>query len=186
VPDSRWCQKTLVEAYRFAARAHGEQTMPDGDRTLPYAVHISSVTMEICAALSVESFASPDLAVQCALLHDTVEDTKVTCQDVEDHFGRAVADGVAALTKSSTLPKSEAMADSLKRIREQPHEVWAVKLADRITNLEPPPAAWSLDKRRAYCAEAQDILEALGSASAHLAERLRRQIARYELQSCTD
>jgi (p)ppGpp synthase/HD superfamily hydrolase len=71
------------------------------------------------------------------------------------------------------------MADSLRRIRLQPIEVWAVKLADRIANLAPPPPHWTTAKIAAYRAEAQAILEALGDAHEPLATRLASRIADY-------
>lgn len=83
------------------------------------------------------------------------------------------------MTKDGTLPKSEAMADSLRRIRMQPKEVWAVKLADRIANLGPPPSFWKADKVAAYRAEAQTILQALGESHELLATRLAKRIADY-------
>jgi (p)ppGpp synthase/HD superfamily hydrolase len=54
-----------------------------------------------------------------------------------------------------------------------------VKLADRICNLQPPPAHWSPERVAAYRTEAQLILETLGDASPHLAERLRGKITNY-------
>lgn len=54
-----------------------------------------------------------------------------------------------------------------------------VKLADRITNLGPPPPQWSAEKRASYKAEAQRIHDALGAASPFLAARLRERIAAY-------
>lgn len=101
-------------------------------------------------------------------------------QATADAFGVAVADGLRALSKDKAVPKAEQMADSLRRIQEQPREVWIVKLADRAVNMEPAPAHWSMDKRRTYQPQASTILEQLGSASPSLAERLREKIARYE------
>ena len=72
------------------------------------------------------------------------------------------------------------MADSLRRILAQPREVQLVKLADRTVNMEPAPPHWSAEKRATYRAQAQEILDALGSASPSLAARLRDKIARYE------
>ena len=94
-------------------------------------------------------------------------------------FGGDVAAGVRALTKSSTLPKSAAMADSLQRIRTQPVEVWAVKMADRITNLARPPAHWTDEKIAVYRDEARSILDALGAAHEPLVTRLAHRIAAY-------
>ena len=72
------------------------------------------------------------------------------------------------------------MADALRRIALQPREVWLVKLADRITNLEPPPPQWSLEKRRAYRDEAAVILATLRAAHAGLAARFEVKLREYE------
>lgn len=167
-----------VRALRFASAAHGEQRMPDGDH--PYLVHVTSVAIEVVAALHAEPGRNEDLAVACALLHDVVEDTDVGSDIIEREFGASVAKGVVALSKRASVPKEERMADSLRRIREQPHEVWMVKLADRVTNLLPPaPKHWDAAKKAKYRSEGQQILDALGEASPHLAERLRKRIADY-------
>ena len=142
-------------------------------------MHISLVAMEVTAALAIERFRDPDLAVQCALLHDTLEDTATTYAQLASAFGPRVADGARALSKDESLPKAERMADSLRRIREQPHEVWIVKLADRITNLQPPPAHWPADKRARYRDEAGEIARVLGPASPYLDRRIQDKISAY-------
>ena len=71
------------------------------------------------------------------------------------------------------------MADSLARIREQSHAVWKVKLADRITNLQRPPAHWTREKCMKYREEAREILAALGESSPVLAARLGDRIDNY-------
>jgi (p)ppGpp synthase/HD superfamily hydrolase len=166
-----------VDALRFAAERHQGQIVTGTG--LPYLVHVTSVAAEVIASLGHERFAAPDLAVQCALLHDTLEDTATTEEELTAHFGGAVAAGVRALTKDASLPKEARMGDSLRRIQAQPHEVWIVKLADRITNLAPPPESWSRAKRLGYGAEAGEILRALAPASLYLADRLAARIAGY-------
>jgi len=168
-------QERYLAALHFAADHHRGQLVPGGER--PYVVHLASVAMEVIAALA--DARDPDLAVQCALLHDTVEDTAATHAEVAAAFGLAVADGVQALSKDDALPKAERMADSLRRIRLQPREVAMVKLADRITNLQPAPPQWDAAKRAAYREEAVAIAEALGDASPLLAARIRAKIAAY-------
>ena len=170
-------QEAWLGAWRFAARAHVGQTTPD--EPLPYLLHVGSVAAEVLMAHHAQPFAQPALAVQCALLHDTLEDTAATEEQIATRFGAAVAAGVRALTKDASLPKPEAMADSLARIRAQPREVWAVKLADRITNLQPPPSSWKPEKIVAYRGEAERILAALADGHAGLAGRLARKIAAY-------
>lgn len=164
-----------VAALRFAAERHHDQRLLESD--LPYLVHVTSVAAETLAGLAPDDDA--DLAVGCALLHDTLEDTATTHRELVDRFGAAVADGVQALTKDASLAKPLRMADSLRRIQAQPRAVWLVKLADRIANLAPPPAAWSPDKRRAYRDEAIAIADALGAASPTLDARIRARILRY-------
>ena len=166
-----------VAALRFAAVKHAGQRVPGSE--LPYVVHVASVAAEVIAALPSLALAAPDLAVQCALLHDTVEDTATTHDELTTAFGPAVADGVQALTKDAALAKADRMADSLRRIRTQPREVWVVKLADRITNLAPPPTGWTREKCAAYREEAIRIADALGEAGPALDARLRARIEAY-------
>ncbi len=172
-----------VAALRLAAERHRGQQVPDTE--LPYVVHVTSVAAEVIAALPGSSL-DGDLAVTCALLHDVLEDTAKTREErdvlgaeIAARFGTDVAAGVWALTKDDRIEKSERMADSLRRIQEQPFAVWAVKLADRITNLAPPPRYWTPEKRRTYREEAITIADALGAANAALHARIRAKIDAY-------
>ena len=177
-----WDQDKYLFAWRFASLAHGKkkQCLPGSD--IPYINHIGSVAMEAMAAIAGSGdVKNPDLLVQCALLHDVIEDTESTYEDVKDRFGVEVADGVQALSKDTDLPsKQEQMSDSLTRIKSQPKEVWMVKLSDRISNLMPPPDYWGREKIAAYRDEAIVILSELGEASALLANRLREKIENYQ------
>jgi (p)ppGpp synthase/HD superfamily hydrolase len=172
-----WTQEGYLRAARFAAQAHGRQTVPGTE--LPYLLHVASVAMEVLAAAAAEPDHDQELAMQCALLHDVVEDTVVTLDEVRGAFGPAVADGVSALSKDPALPKQQQLPDSLDRIRRQPHEVWRVKLADRITNLQTPPAHWSPEKIATYREEAVLIHQSLAAASPALAARLWEKVQQY-------
>jgi (p)ppGpp synthase/HD superfamily hydrolase len=175
--NASWSQESYIKAYRFAADAHRGQLVPGTD--LPYLMHLSFVSMEVIAALHRESDRDGNLAVQCALLHDVIEDTPTTFHSVADRFGEAVAAGALALSKDQTLAKPLQLADSLRRTRQQPREIWMVKLADRISNLQPPPSYWTTEKIRGYQAEAEEILSALAEASDWLASRLQEKITAY-------
>ncbi len=114
------------------------------------------------------------------MLHDTIEDTLVTYEFLEEEFGSAVADGVLALSKNPRLPtKDEQIRDSLRRIKQQPKEVWMVKLADRIANLSYPPHHWNNNKILSYRDEAIVIHSELHTASSVLAQRLQKRIEIY-------
>lgn len=173
-----WSQDKYVEAFEFASFWHKDQKVPGSE--FPYNVHLAKVAMEIIAALNVENEANGNLAIQCAILHDVLEDTNANFEMLANKFGQDVANGVAALTKNDTLPKSEKMEDSLSRILSQPKEIAMVKLADRITNLAPPPAFWTKEKRIAYLEEAQLIFDHLHFASPFLAERFLLRMREYQ------
>lgn len=177
--QTRMDQDTIVKAWNYAAAAHEGQRVPGTG--YPYINHLGSVAMEAMGSvIENPAIENPGLLIVCAILHDILEDTAGTYEDIAQRFGRAVADGVAALTKNTALPdKVEQMKDSLSRILEQPKEIWRVKLCDRITNLQPPPPDWSLEKIAAYRQEAQLILETLGPADAMLERRLRMKIDGY-------
>jgi (p)ppGpp synthase/HD superfamily hydrolase len=175
-----WNPEKYIKAWNFASVAHNGQMVPGTD--IPYIHHIGLVAMEAMSAITYDStIEKPDLLIQCALLHDVIEDTNCTYHALRAEFGAQLADGVLALSKDPNLPsKNEQMQDSLLRIVEQPVEVWMVKLSDRITNLQPPPRYWSKERTRRYGSEAISILEQLGNANRYLAGRLKTKIAEYE------
>jgi len=178
-----WNPDQYIKAWNFAAHAHHGQTVPGSE--IPYINHLGTVAMEVMGAIAHAAqidpslIPDPDLLVQCALLHDAIEDTDVTYEQLCAEFGESVANGVLALTKNSDLPKAERMKDSLQRIQRQPKEIWMVKLGDRITNLQPPPHYWDNQKIENYRKEAELILETLRSANTYLAKRLQQKLLTY-------
>ena len=185
----RWSQDEYERAFWVAARAHHAAGQRYPSTQLPYLCHVALVAQEVMAALAAERHADADLALQCACLHDCLEDTRVTYAQLLSSFGPAVADGVQALSKDEAAAagapdqaqgKARMMDDSLGRIRQQPRAVWLVKLADRITNLQQPPHFRSRQKRERYQEEARRILAALGESGPFLAARLDERIRAYE------
>ncbi|GAB3973444.1 HD domain-containing protein [Spirosoma terrae] len=173
-------QDLYQRAIRFAAEKHQEHHQYIPGTNLPYVVHLSNVAMELLVAAPHTKDFDINLAIHVALLHDTLEDTSTTTDELTEQFGPQISDAVLALTKNKHLPKEEQMPDCLSRIKEQPMEVWAVKLADRITNLQAPPAHWTLQKKISYHQEANVILETLQGANAYLEHRLTNKLLAYE------
>lgn len=178
---TNWSQDAYLQAWDFACQAHQGQVYqgPKPDIIFEYSTHLAGVAMEVSHALLQHPKYDGNLAMQCALLHDTLEDTAVTYDDLLENFSKAVADGVSALSKNESLPRQEQMSDSLRRICQQPKEVWLVKLADRINNLQYTPPHWSQYKVDAYRTQSYMILEMLGTASPQLAQRLAEHIYHY-------
>jgi len=173
-------QSIYQQAIKFAALKHSEKNQKIPGTNLPYVVHLSNVAMEIMTAYQNAADFKLDIALKLALLHDTLEDTCATFDEISKEFGLDIAQGVSALTKNENLPKSEKMLDSLNRIRSLPQEVWAVKLADRITNLQKPPQFWDTFKKENYRQEAIQILQYLKGANTYLEQRLAEKITEYE------
>jgi len=174
-------QEKYLKALNFAAEAHKEQKTPKG---LPYISHVSSVAMEVMHACEEGKMEldKADMAITCALLHDVIEDTKFTYNDIFNEFGLEVAEGVDALTKDKTLAtKQLQMQDSLEKLLGQPYQVQMVKLADRITNMQKPPENWDSQKVFNYHKEAKFILSCLKNSNAYLSKRLEEKINEYRV-----
>ncbi|WP_435525876.1 hypothetical protein [Chryseobacterium indoltheticum] len=92
-------QDIYQRTIKFAAQKHTDcnQTIPGTN--LPYIVHLSNVAMEIFIAAEKTKNFDIELAIQVSLLHDILEDTEVTFDELENEFGKKVAIGVLALTK---------------------------------------------------------------------------------------
>ncbi len=174
-------QEKYLKALNFAALAHGEQKTPKG---LPYLTHVSSVAMEVihaCEESKIEE-KKADFSITCALLHDVIEDTTYTYDDIFKEFGLEIAEGVEALTKDKTLETKQAqMQDSIEKLLEQPYEIQMIKLADRITNLTKPPEHWDGQKIFNYQKEAKFILSCLKNSNAYLSKRLENKISEYRV-----
>ncbi|MEN2488896.1 HD domain-containing protein [Flavobacterium sp. B11] len=177
-----WSIDEIQNIWQLVSKLHDGQKYGgsnEGER-VEYINHIGSVVFEVLNAVRFTENMNADLAVKCAMLHDTIEDTAFTYEKVIDLFGTQVASGVLALTKNEEIEDSfEKMRDSLNRIKKQPIEVWAVKMADRICNLYQPPYYWNDEKKLKYIEEAEIIHNELKDGNAYLAERLKNKILEY-------
>jgi guanosine-3',5'-bis(diphosphate) 3'-pyrophosphohydrolase len=171
-------QTIYQETIKFAAEKHGSQKVKGSK--IPYVVHLSNVAMEIFMAARKTHGFDLGYALQLALLHDTIEDTETTRQELELVFGKDIAEGVWALTGDQKLLKDYRLSDSLAKIRKCPREAGAVKLADRITNLQVPPKSWSKSHIREYLFDSQRILQALSGSNEYLEKRLLSKIGEYQ------
>ncbi|MBM3222409.1 MAG: bifunctional (p)ppGpp synthetase/guanosine-3',5'-bis(diphosphate) 3'-pyrophosphohydrolase [Candidatus Tectomicrobia bacterium] len=143
----------IQRAYAFGAEAHKEQKRRSG---IPYIVHPLAVA-HILTQLKMDA-----MTIASALLHDTIEDTGVTAQEVAERFGSDVAalvEGVTKLDKLEFASREERQAESFRKMviaMAQDIRVILVKLADRLHNLrtlEHMPEA----KQRATAQETLDI-----------------------------
>jgi guanosine-3',5'-bis(diphosphate) 3'-pyrophosphohydrolase len=150
----------LLKALAFAAHKHRDQRRKDAEAS-PYINHPIAL-----ADVLVNEGGVTDVEVLCAaLLHDTVEDTATTPEELERSFGPRVARIVAEVTDDKTLPKAERKRLQVEHAASISREAKLVKLADKICNLRDvaahPPAQWSLERRREYFEWAKSVVERL-------------------------
>ena len=180
-----WSIDKYNNAMLFAGRWHKKQFMPGSD--VPYLLHLAQVSQCALRGALTDPKVDIDLVMQAAILHDVLEDTNCTYQELVSKFGSHVAEGVSSLSKRTEiegrrLSKSEQMDDSLVRILAQPKEIAMVKLADRSCNLRQPPHHWFHRDRKieGYRAEAQKICDALGDSNLFLKNLLQQRIQNYQ------
>ena len=139
----------LVKAVAFAADKHRNQRRKDADAS-PYINHPIALANVLANEGGVQ-----DVTVLCeAVLHDTIEDTETTADELRALFGDQVASVVLEVTDDKSLEKS---VRKQKQIEHAPHispQAKLVKLADKISNLRDilasPPADWSAERKQAY------------------------------------
>lgn len=165
------------KAFLFANKKHQNQKITGSD--LPYIYHISNVCFELLLMPNLKKF-DKEFMLTVASLHDTLEDTKTTENEIKNLFGERVLSAVKSLSKDHSLPKSLQMEDSIKRILKEPLEVQIIKIADRISNLSPPPKTWAKEKIKKYHKSSLLIYERLKKSDKFMAERLFYKINEYE------
>lgn len=171
-------QELYQKALKFAGEKHSSQQVPG--TAANYLLHISNVAMEVMVAHANAATFDLNWALQVAILHDTLEDTDTTFDELASNFDESIAIAVQALTKDSAIEsKEQKMIDSLARINRLQKEVGIVKLADRITNLQKPPNHWTPDKIRKYHEEARLIAQTLSNKNEYLHRRLLSKMDDY-------
>ena len=164
--------ETLSKAYNFALKAHKNQKRDSGD---PYLVHPVAVA-DILSDLKLDS-----ATIATGLLHDTIEDTEITYQKVEEEFGKEVADLVDGVTKISELEGKIIQNSKAENIRKlilatsKDIRVLLVKLADRLHNMRTLNSISSENKKKRISQETMEIY-------APLADRMGMNHIRDELE----
>lgn len=169
--DKQYDLSKIVSAYQFAKQAHGSQTRSSGE---PYIIHPLSVAM-ILVDLGMDTD-----TICVGLLHDVVEDTEYTLDDIRKKFGQDVAvlvDGVTKLNRIPIFDKEQQQAENVRKILlAMSHDirVMIIKLADRIHNMRTlcflPPA-----KQRRIALETMNVY-------APIAHRLGIRTVKEELE----
>lgn len=150
----------LLKAVEFAAKRHSTQRRKDVEAS-PYINH----PIALANVLANEGGVT-DIEVLCAaLLHDTIEDTNTTPDELTEHFGEAITGIVLAVTDDKNLGKLERKRLQIEHAPHISQQAKLVKLADKICNLRDiqvtPPADWDLARKQAYFIWATQVVDGL-------------------------
>jgi guanosine-3',5'-bis(diphosphate) 3'-pyrophosphohydrolase len=150
--------KVLLKALAFAAHKHKDQRRRDVDAS-PYINHPISLADILCNEGHVT-----DIETICgALLHDTVEDTQTSPEELECEFGHTICNIVMEVTDDKTLPKAERKQAQIDHAAHISDKAKLVKLADKISNLrdilDNAPADWTLERRQEYFDWARKVID---------------------------
>ena len=157
----------LVDALAFAADKHRDQRRKDVPAS-PYINH----PIALARVLRVEVGIDETDVLCAALLHDTIEDTETTLDELLQRFGQRIASIVDEVTDDRSLDRATRKQHQVEHAPHLSREAALVKLADKICNLRDvtnsPPPAWPLQRRREYFDWAKLVIDGLRGAHAGL------------------
>lgn len=160
----------LLKAIEFASRKHSTQRRKDKEAS-PYINHPIAVTHLLADTGGVTDL----VTLMAAVLHDTIEDTKTTPEELEAHFGPTVRKVVEEVTDDKALDKAvrkQLQVDHAPRLSSRAK---AIKLADKIANVQDvtdaPPAHWDSARRIAYLDYTEMVVAGCRGTNAPLEQR---------------
>ncbi len=168
----------ILAAAKFAAEKHAAQKRK-GAAAEPYVNHL----IEVAQLIAGSSEGLDTNLVMAGFLHDTIEDTGTTAEELERAFGSDVTALVVEMTDDKSLPKE---VRKELQVKDAPHlsvRAQVIKLADKIANLRSilasPPATWSRERQREYFAWARQVVDALSAPNPILKAEFDRTYAKF-------
>ena len=160
----------VTRAAFFAAEAHkGQHRKSDNS---PYVNHPLGVANMIVVLGNVTN----ENVVAAAMLHDTIEDTKITEQDILTHFGETIAHIVLEVTDDKSLPQVTRKKFQIDHAHAKSYEAKLVKLADKLHNLTSllslPPGGWCRDRIQGYFVWSKFVIDELRGTNEGLEKAL--------------
>jgi len=157
----------LLLALHFSAEKHRHQRRKDRHAS-PYINHPIEVATMLATAGAVSDLAT----LIAAVLHDTIEDTATTGDELEQRFGREVRLLVEEVTDDKRLPKTERKRLQIVHARGASHRAKLIKIGDKICNVRDvthaPPDGWTEERRREYLDWTEQVVAGCRGASATL------------------
>ena len=157
----------VTRAAHFAAERHVDQRRK-GENAEPYFNHVSDVAVRLAEATD----GSDAALIAAGYLHDTIEDQNVTHAELEQLFGKDVADLVAEVTDDKSLEKQERKRLQIEHAAHASRRAKMLKLADKCSNLSAlltsPPPDWAAERRTGYFDWAHKVVAGCRGSNARL------------------
>lgn len=173
--DQQPSQSLLIDAINYAAIQHRYQKRKDSDKT-PYINHPIGV-MNILAN---ECNIHDNNVLIAAVLHDTIEDTDTTYNDIVTRYGKYIADIVQQCTDDKSLPASQRKIQQIEHAKhnELSYQAKLVKLADKLYNLRDIIRAasptWNINRIQGYMIWAKQVTQYIDNANDVLRNALNK------------
>jgi guanosine-3',5'-bis(diphosphate) 3'-pyrophosphohydrolase len=147
----------LLKAAHYAARKHQGQTRK-GENAAPYINH----PIEVASLIAEIGVIENETVLAAALLHDTVEDTDATAEELRELFGEKVTSIVLEVTDDKSIPKAERKQIQVDQAAGLSFEAKLIRIADKISNIKDitysPPKRWSKKRRKKYLDWAEKVV----------------------------
>lgn len=157
----------ILQAFRFAAEKHNDQRRKDA-KASPYINHLIGVAETLWSVADVRDV---NLLV-AAVLHDTIEDTDTTEEEIKIQFGEEVLSLVLEVTDDKNLPKEKRKQLQVEHAPHKSEKAKLLKIADKINNIrdiiKSPPESWSRERRQEYLLWSEKVVAGLRGVSPNL------------------
>lgn len=157
----------ILKAMRYSAEKHNDQRRKDS-KSSPYINHPIRVAETLYSVGGVRN----EALLAAAILHDTIEDTDATAEDLRREFGDEISGLVLEVTDDKSLPKDVRKQLQIETAAHKSPRAKLLKLADKICNVEDlvatPPADWSLKRRREYLLWTEKVIQGLRGSNREL------------------
>ncbi|KAJ8673931.1 hypothetical protein QAD02_005193 [Eretmocerus hayati] len=172
----------IIKCANFAAIKHSQQRRKNKEQT-PYINH----PIGVANILVQEGNVYDPAVIVAAVLHDTVEDTDTSLDEIEELFGKEVRGIVAEVSDDTTLPRQERKRLQIVHAPTSSHQAKLVKLADKLYNLrdleKEVPVGWTLERADEYFKWSEAVVDGLRGTNSNLEKLLDGVFANHALKS---
>ena len=166
---------SILKAIRFSAEKHNDQRRKDA-RSSPYINHPIQVAETLWSVGGVRD----EALLVAAILHDTIEDTDTTPEEIKSVFGEEVLGLVLEVTDDKSLPKEDRKQLQIESAMNKSPRAKLLKLADKLCNIHDitvfPPKDWSLKRKQEYLLWSEKVVNGLRGSNKALEARYDEEL----------